>query len=480
MNHAVSCVIFPGGSFWATETQADCAADPIELTPERAEQPPPCWKATAKEHLNVVTPQALVELRMPNRTSRFAFDWWIIQKRLVYLMAAIVVLCGVAAGAAIYVYKFGNPFKNVATERTAAGARFISFEGDVRVIRSATRETISASGDTELYPGDTIQTQASGRARISLADGSTLLVKPNSTIIIRDNARGDDGKKSNVHVQVDSGQMYVRTEQQTDGTTNVVETPKTKNQVGEQTGASFGVNPEGTEEIRVTSGVIETTNRAGDKTSIHANEYVSVNNSGRISSPQRLLEVPTPAQPHDLEKVFIGTNGSASVALKWLRPQSGTAAYYRVEVATSPFFVADGKVIERDQLVATEFDASDLRPGVYFWRVRATASTGQASDWSEPQKFVVGPRGTGSYVAVSNLTAELLGGNIYLVRGHAEPGTTIRATGREAIVSSDGSFQIQITASGVTREVVVDALDPQGNSSQYKVALSGRGPKTRS
>ena len=52
-----------------------------------------------------------------------------------------------------------------------------------------------------------MQTQASGRARIGLADGSTLVVRPNSTIIVRDNARADDGKKTNVHVVVDSGQM---------------------------------------------------------------------------------------------------------------------------------------------------------------------------------------------------------------------------------------------------------------------------------
>src|SRR6476620_6976776 len=218
-----------------------------------------------------------------NKTSHFAFDWWIIQKRFVYLVIAIFMLCGLAAGAALYVYKYGNPFRNVAVVNQPSGARFISFQGDVRVIRAATREMIPANGDTELYPGDTVQTQASGRARIGLADGSTLLVKPNSTIIIRDKARGDDGKRTNVHVVVDSGQLSVRTEQLPEGTTNVVETPKTKNQMGEKTNVSCGVNPEGTEEIRVSSGVIETTNSAGEKTSIKGGEYVSVNNSGRIS-----------------------------------------------------------------------------------------------------------------------------------------------------------------------------------------------------
>ena len=169
-----------------------------------------------------------------------------------------------------------------------AGARFISFEGDVRVIRASTRETILARSDTELYPGDTVQTQESGRARIGMADGSTLVVRPNSIITVRDNARDDDGKRTNVHVVVDSGQMYVKTEQLPEGTSNVVETPKTSSKLGQQTGASFGVNPEGTEEIRVNTGGMETTNRSGEKTTLTGGQYVAVNPSGTVSRPQRL------------------------------------------------------------------------------------------------------------------------------------------------------------------------------------------------
>lgn len=411
--------------------------------------------------------------------SRFVFDWWVVQKRIVYLIIALVALCGLAGGGALYVWKYGNPLRNVGSgTKPPAGARFMSFEGDVRVIRAATRETITPGSDTELYPGDTVQTLATGRARISMADGSTLVVRPNSTIIVRDNTSDDGGKKTNVHVVVDSGQMYVRTEQQPEGANNVVETPKTQNKMGEQTGASFGVNPEGTEEIRVNSGAIETSNRSGEKTTLHGGEYVSVNPSGTISRPQRLLDIPAPSEPRDLERVFVGDNGAANISLKWQRPQSGTASFYRVEVATSPFFVADGKVFERDQLASNEFTASDLRPGTYFWRVRATASSGQTSDWSDPKKFIIANRGTGSRVAVSNLTAELLGGNVYLVRGHSEVGNTIRAGGRDTLVATDGSFQLQITAAPGTQEVVVDAEDPRGNSSQYRLSLSRGGRRS--
>jgi FecR protein len=411
---------------------------------------------------------------MPTKTSHFGLEWWIIQKRAIYFLVAILVMCGLAAGAALYVWKYGNPLKDIGTTlKASSGARFISFEGDVRIIRAATRETIRAGSNTELYPGDTVQTGASGRARLGMADGSTLVVRPDSTIIVRDNASTDDGKKTNVHVVVDSGQMYVRTEQQPAGTNNVVETPKTQSKVGGQTNASFGVNPEGTEEIRVNTGAVQTTDSTGQQTALGSGQYAKVNPAGTLSHPQKLLDVPNPAEPHDLQKVMVGNNGSANVNLRWQRPQSGSPAFYRVEVATSPFFVANGKVVERDQLVANEFSASDLRPGVYFWRVRATDQSGQSSDWSEAQKFIVAPKGTGS-VTVSNLSAELLGGNIFLVRGRAEPGTTVRINGREAIVPTEKAFQLQITVAGGTREVTLEADDLQGNSSQYKVALRSR------
>lgn len=408
------------------------------------------------------------------KVSHFDLEWWVIQKRAVYLGVLALILFALGGGIALYVWKYGNPLKSVATKSEAlAGARFMSFEGDVRIIRAATRQVLVANRDIQLYPGDTVQTQADGRARISMADGSTVVVRPNSTIIIRDNESAENGKRTNVRVVVDSGQMLVRTSEQSEDSRNVIETPKTQNQIGGQTAASFGVTPEGTEEIRVNSGAVQSSNRLGERLSLQAGEYVSVNQSGTISKPQRLLDVPQPIQPRDLERIAATNNGSATVPLRWQKPQSGVPAYYRVEVATSPFFVPEGKVMERDQLSVTQFNASDLRPGSYFWRIRASASSGQISDWSEPLKFIViAPGSTLSSVPVSNFSTILLGGNVYIIRGTSLPGVRIRLSDREATAAADGSFQIQISVPANTREVTIQASDSQGNVSNYRVPLT--------
>jgi hypothetical protein len=415
---------------------------------------------------------------MIRKVGHFEIEWWVIQKRAIYIAVLLVTTCVLVGGASLYVWKYGNPLKNVAIRTDLpAGARFMSFEGDVRVVRSATREVIVASNDTQLYPGDTVQTQADGRARINMADGSTVVLRPNSTIIIRDNSGAEDGKRSNVHVVVDSGQMLVRTQQQSDGQ-NVIETPKTQSTIGAQTQATFGVNKEGTEDVRVNIGSVEMVNRSGEKASLQGGQYIAVNQSGTMSKPQRLLDVPQPLQPRNLEKIFASGNGSATVALRWQKPPSGVPSYYRVEVATSPFFVAEGKVIERDQLVATQFNASDLRQGAYFWRIRATDTSGQISDWSEPLKFLITTQGAGvSEVPMSNLTSVYLGGNVYVIRGTTAPGTNVRVSGREAVAAGDGNFQIQITAPSGTRDVTIQASDSQGNNSQYRVPLTSPGSR---
>src|SRR5258705_12786087 len=102
---------------------------------------------------------------MATRVSHFDFDWWIIQKRAVHIAALILVLCVMAGGVALYVWKYGNPLKNGALHSAPlAGARFMCFEGDVRGGRAAPRQIGIANNDVQLYPRDTVQTQTHGPA----------------------------------------------------------------------------------------------------------------------------------------------------------------------------------------------------------------------------------------------------------------------------------------------------------------------------
>jgi hypothetical protein len=414
---------------------------------------------------------------MSTKISRFDIEWWIVPKRLIYIVIILVGLSLLAGGFGVYVWLHGNPFKSASAEAGApTGARFVSFEGGVRVVRAQTREVLLARADTRLFPGDIVQTEEDGRARITLADGSTLFVKPNSVITIAENTAADDGKSTKVRVAVESGQINVRTEQQPEGAENIVGTQLTENKLAPETTASFDVREDKSEAIRVASGTVETSTRSGDVTTLNNGEYVAVSQQGSIAQKEKLLDVPQPTAPRNLERIPARRGGATSVALRWQRPASGAPAHYRVEVATSPFFVPSGKVIERDLLQATDFTADALRQGNYFWRVRAMAQSGQASDWSEPLKFVIVTEGgTGESVSVADVTVEYVAGQIYLVRGRTQPGNTVRCAGRETLAARDGIFQLQINAPKSTREVVVEAEDAQGNRNSARVPFTPTG-----
>ena len=408
------------------------------------------------------------------KSSRFDLDWWVIPKRSIYIAASVVVLIILGGGVAGYLWLYGTPFSSQKEEESATtGARFISFDGEVRVVRANTREIQAARANVQLYPGDIVQTQADARALILLVDGSTLLVRPNSVVIIRDNTSVAGGTETRVRVAVDRGQINVRTERQTEGTSNVVETKLTENKLAAETGASFGVRDDNTEDIRVSNGLLETNTRGGDRTVVRGGEYLAINQSGGVARRERLLEAPAPAVPRDLEKIVAGPGGTGAVWLRWLRPAAENTSHYRVEVATSPFFVAAGKVIERDQLTTTALSAGDLRPGVYFWRVRAVAPSGQASEWTDVQKFsILSSDSTGERVTVSDLSVEHVAGGIYLVRGQTQAGNTIRVGGRAVLAATDGRFQLQISVPERQRTVAVEAEDTQGNKHTHQLALS--------
>ncbi len=410
---------------------------------------------------------------MVTRVSRYDADWWIVQKRFIYIAVIVASLAVVASGAGLYVWVYGNPFKGAAeAEGAPTGARFVSLEGGVKVVRANTRESLQARADTRLFPGDLVQTQEDGRARVTLADGSTLFVKPNSVVTIAENTSAEGGKQTKVRVAVESGQINVRTEQQNEGAQNIVGTHLTESRVGADTDASFHVREDKTEAIRVGAGAVETSTSGGDTTTLRAGEYAAVNQQGAIAQKEKLLAAPLPVTPRNLERLSARKGAATAVALKWQRPQTGAPAHYRVEVATSPFFVPAGKLIERDRLQSTEFTVDDLRQGNYYWRVLAVAQSGQSSDWSEPQKFVVvGEGGTGDELSVADVQVEYVAGQIYLVRGRTQAGNTVRCAGRETLAARDGFFQLQINAPRGAREVQVETADTQGNRNYFKFQL---------
>lgn len=398
------------------------------------------------------------------RYKKFYVDWWNIRSSTIYVLIASVLFLGLIGGGIWWGSK-NNWFQVTDNgEIPKDSAKIISFEGEVRITRAATRETILVTRETYVAAGDTVQTQADGRAVIQMIDGSVYSVRPNSTVVVRDTTSLFGGK--NVRVRVDGGQLNVRTDEQGADVKNIVELGDSENQLGPKTDASFNADGNAGGEIRVSRGGIETT-IAGETTSLSENTYATVNN-GRLSAREKLMQPPRPASPANSEQIVDG-GGGVSVAFTWLDPEENPAANFYIQLSKAPGFLSDSILVDRSGLASRDFRLSGLTPGTYYWRLKATGRSGQVTNWSDAWKFTVVRGSPSTDIDAGEWKVESLGGTVYMISGYTQPGRVIRAAGRDTFAASDGAFKLQI--SSPSTEVAVEVGDGRGSRAVFIISL---------
>lgn len=405
---------------------------------------------------------------MESKYRKFYVEWWKIKRSTIYRLVAILVFLGAIGFGGWWILK-SNWL--VATPEVSDApkdaAKVISFEGDVRIIRAATRETILITRPTFVSAGDTIQTQADGRAKIQMIDGSILSVRANSTVVIRDS--NSLFGAPNVRVTLDDGQINVRTEEQPANTENVVEVRESENKINSQTDASFGINQQsGGGEIRISRGSVETT-VGGEKTIVKENEYAALD-GGKISNKEKLIAPPVHNSPSSNEQIVGSLSGAADIVFRWQSPDVSAALTYNFQAAKLSSFAADSMVIERQGLTSPNFTFGGLLPGAYYWRVQAISTSGQSSNWSEQWKFTIIKREGNTSIGATEWQVESLGGRLYRISGKTQPGATVRALGKQTFALGDGSFILQIASPSA--QATVEISDDRGNRSSFVLNLS--------
>lgn len=400
------------------------------------------------------------------KQGKFYIDWWNIKKSTIYGIVAFIVFSAVLGGTAWWAVRHNWFAQPEISDIPKDAARILSFEGDVRVIRAATRETLLVTKETYVAAGDTIQTQADGRAKVQMIDGSVYSLGPNSTVIVRDSSSLFGGR--NIRVSLDDGQMNVKTDDQPADTENVVEVQESENKLMSQTDASFNADADTNGgEIRISRGGVETT-IAGEKTIIRENEYAAVNN-GTLTTRESLLQPPKQVSPANLAQIVDSSGQGVSIAFTWQDAVGNLASNYYLQVSRSPFFAADSIMVDRASLTARDFRMGGLSPGTYYWRLRATARSGQTTGWNEPWKFTIVRREAASSIEAAEWGVERVGGDIYIISGRTQAGMTVRIQGRETFAGADGTFRLQISAGAP--DVVVEIGDGRGNRIGYNLSL---------
>jgi hypothetical protein len=400
-----------------------------------------------------------------NRYRKFYVEWWNIRKSTIYGLVVFCVLAAILGGVFWWAQRNNWFAQSMDIEVPKDAARIVSFEGQVRIIRAQTRETILVTKETYVAAGDTIQTQSDGRAIVQMIDGSVYKVGPNSTVVVRDSTSVFGGKK--VRVRVSDGQLNVRTDDQPGDAKNVVELGESENELQSRTDASFNADGANGGEIRISRGGVETT-IGGDKTKIGEDQYATLKN-GKLSAVEKLLAPPRPQSPENSSQIVDSTGSGVSVSFTWLDADGASAANYYLQVARSPHFASDSILVDRGSIVSRDFRLAGLSPGTYYWRLKATAKSGQTTTWNEQWKFTVVKREGNVTIEASEWNVEPVGGNVFFISGRTQAGMAVRALGRQVFAGPDGAFKLQISTPSA--EAFVEIGDDRGNRSGFILSM---------
>ncbi|MFN0122965.1 MAG: FecR domain-containing protein [Blastocatellia bacterium] len=397
-----------------------------------------------------------------------SIEWVIISKKTIYMgLLGLVLLGGLGYGG----WQLYQKTRDAAAGSEGQGqqsARFVQIEGKVLVKRANEPEFRNASEDLALEAGDTIQTMANAVARVQFIDGSSYTIKPDTTLVIKDNSLMPD-KSTRVQVSVGFGRINLATGDQAEGSTNVVQTKTASARIGSQTEASVTADDKnGETEIRIARGTAKVNTQTGESYEAKPNEKLQIAGGGRLMSVERMVPVPELSAPANQEMIRATAAERGRLNFSW-KPVS-QASSYKVELATSAYF-SDTVVATRDQLKAPTAVFEGLQPGVYYWRVRANSEKEGAGQFSEPYKFSLVSGTAAAPLNIVVTSQSPLGGNTWKIEGQSQPGARVKVGDVAARVNADGGFSALITLSAGRREVTVEATDQDGNSGRKRLRL---------
>ena len=400
-----------------------------------------------------------------NKRTLFSLDWYVISARTLRQLAVVLVALMLMTGAGYGLYRYLKSSTATTVTPGTQSARFIEISGQVRVKKANGTDFITADEKMPLGAGDTVQTLANSVARVQFVDGSSYTIKPDTTLIIKDNELMDD-KSTKVQVKVRVGTINLATNEQGPGSSNVVQTDVAEARMGENSEASVGTGENGQQaDIRVTRGDAQIRTQSGETYQARTNERLEIEQSGKLARRTSLVGMPVLKFPENQQTVRLDNAGT--VRFEW-NPVA-QANSYAVEVATSSTFDRETIVKGRDGLSSPLATFDKLPTGSYYWHVRADKKQEQGN-YSDPFKFTIAGNMSGSRaLTINGVRKTPMGGGTYLVEGRCEAGARVKIGGKPARVEADGSFRAIVTLATGARSILIEAEDQDGNAGRQSL-----------
>jgi len=314
----------------------------------------------------------------------------------------------------------------------ASKIKFVNLDGKVQVKKVNSVQWVDADFHTVLDKGDLIQTGPDGLARITFADSTAYVVKPETLVTVEENNVTREQTSTAVHINV--GQVDLSTAASPNSQAKVSGEDFTA-QVRPNSHASVKSDPKaGETEITLTNGSAEV-HHGQESTEIGPFQRGTISGSGPIQKSD-VLAPPELSEPRNLAPILTENPKGTSIHFEW-KPVPD-AATYTLRISTTTMFT---KLVREVRAGGTSADVTGLDAGEYFWDVIATDSKRQTSTPSEPYKFALFAQGKAQEMALE-ITGTQLHGHVAEISGRTEPGAALIINGQPvANIGADGNFR---------------------------------------
>ena len=313
-------------------------------------------------------------------------------------------------------------------------ARFTNLDGGVRVRKANQVEWAAADFSAGLDKGDMVQTLKDGVARIAFADGTLYVVKPDTLIVVEENAIPENRANSRVAVHVSSGVVDLSTPQVT-GQSRVMFANAEAN-IRQQSRALVSNDPEtNTHQITVSKGGAEV-RRGGERVELAQYEQASFGGPESRMEKKKVVAPPILLTPANMAPVVIKDTPITEVEFTWSAAPSADS--YRLRISNSPIF---SSLLQDRRLQSTSIRLPSFREGDYYWTVTSVDAQKKESQQSEPNQFsVIRQDNEGELLLL--VEKYIQHGKVIEIIGRTEPGATVLVNNEPVFnVAPNGSFK---------------------------------------
>ncbi len=337
-------------------------------------------------------------------------------------------------------------------------ATFKHLRGDVQVQKAGSMSWQSAKAGSKLKKGDRVRTRSGSKCVVQFDDGSQLTIKSNSLVHIDELSEDVRTRTKNSAINLLVSDVEASILRPTaKGSRFLIKTPGSTAVVNKAR-MSIRVDENNQTEYKLISGNVSVS-AAGKDVKLGANEVVRLAKEGKVLSRGKLLGVPVPQSPENLDW-RVSAREKVPVSFVWKRVAE--ASRYRLQVATDRYFT--NAVYDNAKVWVTGVTVRGLEAGVYYWRVSSVDSKGRESLYSPFSVFRLVHDQTPPFLAMSDpiVLQEGKVSKIYIA-GAVEPGSSLTINGRPAPLAADGTFRMFTDLGANTASLSIRAADPAGN-----------------